>query len=92
MPGKAVFDNYNCAQCHGAQGEGSKLAPAIDKLGEHFTKAQLIEYLKNPMEYAKQDPRLNEQKKGYPSMMPNYEFIGEEKLSDLADYLLKAYE
>ncbi len=88
MPGRAVFEKYNCGLCHGANGEGKPNAPALRDLKANWQKANLIEYLKHPTEYAKTDERLKASGSEFPTMMPDYDYVSDGDLSILADYLL----
>lgn len=88
MPGRAVFEKYNCGLCHGENGEGKPNAPALRDLKANWQKANLIEYLKHPTEYAKNDERLKTKGTDFPTMMPDYDYISDGDLSILADYLM----
>ena len=88
MPGRQVFEKQNCAQCHGSSGEGKPTAPQLRDLDSDWTKEQLVEYLRNPAQYAETDERLKKQAEQYPTMMPNYNYISDDDLAKLAEYLL----
>jgi cytochrome c553 len=88
LPGRAIFEQQNCGLCHGHNAEGKATAPKLADLEDNWNKDQLVEYLKNPAQYAEEDPRLSSEGHKYPSMMPNYNFVSESDLQILSEYLL----
>ena len=59
-----------CAMCHAQNGAGSALAPSLHGKKQHWTRATLVTYLKDPVGYAKKDPRLVKQGAQYSQPMP----------------------
>jgi mono/diheme cytochrome c family protein len=88
LPGAALFQEKNCVVCHGAGGEGRATGPELRNVGKHFTREQLVEYLKNPTVYAEKDPRLAARMHDFPGMMPKYDYLEPTQLEQLADYVL----
>ncbi len=88
VPGKQLFSQYNCAMCHGETGEGKTSAPALRGLTAHWDRATLVRYLQDPTTFAKDDPRLTGMKETYSMSMPSYAHLGDERLGQLADYIL----
>jgi mono/diheme cytochrome c family protein len=86
--GKELFSAKNCVMCHGDNGEGRSSAPALRMLKQYYTKAQLIEYLKDPSAYADKTPRLAERRGMYPRMMPSFKSTEPAELDQLAEYVL----
>jgi len=48
-PAAAVFDRYQCLQCHALRGAFGKLAPDLGWEGDRVHREWLIGFLKNPM-------------------------------------------
>lgn len=88
LPGAALFREKNCVVCHGAGGEGRATGPELRNVGKHFTREQLVEYLKNPTAYAEKDARLAARMHDFPGMMPKYDYLEPTQLEQLADYVL----
>lgn len=86
--GAALFAVQGCVTCHGASGDGTALGPAIAGAAARWQRAELIEYLKNPKEYAAKDARLAQQGARYTLAMPNYDMLTPAQLSALADFVL----
>jgi cytochrome c2 len=86
--GEVVYSSVGCTMCHGGSGEGSALAPPLAGSKARWERAALLEYLKNPTEYAAKDPRLAEQKKKYSIPMPSYASQPPADLEALADFVL----
>jgi mono/diheme cytochrome c family protein len=88
LPGRQVYEVKNCTRCHGADAEGGTSAPSLRNIGSHLTKAQIVEFLKDPARYMKTDARLAEQASRFPTKMPAYPYMEQTDLELLADYLL----
>jgi mono/diheme cytochrome c family protein len=86
--GSTLFRRQGCVACHGASGQGSMLAPALNGLRANWTVEQLVEYLADPQGYAAADPRLHEQAKNYRQPMPSYKALTVEELTALGSWLL----
>ncbi len=88
LPGRALFQEKNCVLCHGPNGEGRASGPELRNVATHFTRDQVIEYLKDPAAYAEKDPRLAARMNDFPGMMPKYNYLEQTQLEQLADYVL----
>lgn len=86
--GAALFSAQGCVTCHGAQGEGSALAPTLRGAKSRWKRDDLIEYLKDPQRYAAQDPRLASQGGNYSLAMPTYGMLAPADLEQLAEFVL----
>ncbi len=83
-----LWSDEGCALCHGKQAEGTKLAPTLQGKATHWSRESLLQYLRDPVGYAAQDPRLKEQMKSYSQAMPTYKMLAPVELETLADYVL----
>jgi mono/diheme cytochrome c family protein len=83
-----LWSDEGCALCHGKQAEGTKLAPTLQGKATHWSRESLLQYLRDPVGYAAQDPRLKEQMKSYSQAMPTYKMLSATELETLADYVL----
>lgn len=88
LDGLSLIKQVGCLNCHGAQLEGTKMAPALQNLNEFWTRDNLINYLRNPSSYSS-DKRFNDYKEKYRNIvMPSYNNIDVKNLGKIADYLL----
>ncbi|MGB8129307.1 MAG: cytochrome b N-terminal domain-containing protein [Candidatus Angelobacter sp.] len=46
--GKTIFDSHGCNGCHGENGMGGAIGPALTQVGAKFADTQLIEVMRNP--------------------------------------------
>jgi ubiquinol-cytochrome c reductase cytochrome b subunit len=46
--GKTIFDSHGCGACHGENGKGGPVAPALTQVGDKFQETELINLLRNP--------------------------------------------
>jgi mono/diheme cytochrome c family protein len=88
LPGRQVYEVKNCTRCHGADAEGGTSAPSLRNIGSRLTKEQIVEFLKDPPKFIKNNPRLATQPGRFPTQMPAYPYIEESELQLLAEYLL----
>ncbi len=87
--GVRIYNRAGCGTCHGHNGKGTARGPSLLKLEEHWQKAKLVEFLKNPLYYVKNDNRLKAMsRKYYPIQMPAYDMLSSKELHNLADFLL----
>jgi mono/diheme cytochrome c family protein len=86
--GADLFKVQGCATCHGNEGQGSMLGPALRGLKQHWTREQLVEYFVDPQAFAAKDPRLAKQGKGFIQSMPGYKALKPEERASLADLVL----
>lgn len=85
--GREVYAFESCAGCHGAERQGGKSAPPLVKVYRHWRADDLVAYLKNPRGYPK-DRRLEKLAKSYPQEMAGLPAASDERLADLAAFLL----
>ena len=89
MAGWQVYADLNCASCHGDLREGKRSGPVLTDLDTHWTRDQLIEYMKFPEAMIKSNPRLAYKSENYAIAMPGYaDKADDAKLGALADYVL----
>src|SRR5262245_31297182 len=82
-PGAQLFTSQGCSACHGSDGSGGMLGPPLWGKKQLWTRAKLMEYLKNPQAYATKDERLAEQSRTYTLPMPRVDKLTEEDLGRL---------
>ena len=88
----ALINRTNCTSCHGTDLKGTSLAPALINLDEYWDRDGLINYLRNPSSYSR-DERFEEYKKKFPNViMPGYGNIDVKDLGRMADYILSLKE
>lgn len=88
LDGFSLIKQVGCINCHGAELEGTKMAPSLQNLKEFWTRDNLINYLRNPSSYSS-DKRFAEYKDKYKNIvMPSYNNIDVKNLGKIADYLL----
>ena len=89
LSGEELFSGFGCANCHGSDLKGTKLAPALVNLKEFWGRDNLINYLRNPSSFMEND-RFKEYRKNYPgTMMPSFGNKDIKQLGKLADFLLE---
>ncbi|MFH1195209.1 MAG: cytochrome c [bacterium] len=89
MDGMAVMRSIGCTSCHGSDLAGTKMAPSLKEISDHWNRNTLINYLRNPNSY-NSDPRFENYKLMYPNIvMPAYGNVDVKQLGKMADYLLK---
>jgi len=88
LPGREVFLEHGCAQCHGPDGHGSRTAPALDGLDQHWTPAALEAFLLDPRGSAASSPRLQALDERYLGAMPPVGGLSRDDLDALLAYLL----
>lgn len=47
-PGAAVFQGRGCMACHALHGKGGTLGPALDKVGQRMSQAEIEHQIRNP--------------------------------------------
>jgi mono/diheme cytochrome c family protein len=87
--GRALFRRQTCTVCHGVDGAGSALAPALRGLRANWSVQELALYLADPAAYAAGDERLRAQAGKYPQMMPKYGTLDAAQREALAAYVLE---
>ena len=89
LTGEELFSSFGCANCHGEDLNGTKLAPALVNLKQFWGRDNLINYLRNPSSFMDNE-RFKEYRIKYPgAMMPAYGNKDIKQLGKLADYLLE---
>jgi hypothetical protein len=83
----ALYDEWQCSTCHGADRRGTDSAPAIDVLGRHWNVDTLARYIRDPEPYRTADARLGEIAARYPMVMPEFPEPEEDRRA-LAAWLL----
>jgi hypothetical protein len=68
--GLQAYKDAGCIKCHGEDGSGGSMAPALKSLSLYWTEGQLQSYLADPPGFAAKDTRLAEQSGKYQMMMP----------------------
>jgi mono/diheme cytochrome c family protein len=89
--GSDLYRTQACATCHGSEGQGSMLGPALKGAGVHWTREKLVDYLSDPQTYTSMDPRLAQQGKTYLQPMPAYKTLKPEERAGLADFVLSLH-
>jgi mono/diheme cytochrome c family protein len=87
--GKAVFEDWDCAGCHGVNREGTESGPPLSGLDAVWTVDTLAEYVSDPEEATAKSERLRKLSLEYgDSEMPAYDVFPAEERRALAAYLL----
>ena len=84
---QTLMNRVGCTQCHGMDFNGTAMAPGLKKAKDHWTKEELIKYIKDPSVFA-DDERLKTYKENFRTVMPSYQDFTDEQLSDIADFIL----
>ncbi len=88
LTGLDLMRQTGCLNCHGANLDGSTMGPALTGIKSHYTKDQLIAYLKDPASFAENE-RIKEFKTRFQgTRMPAYNNKPAAELNTIADYLL----
>lgn len=86
--GKKLFDAQGCATCHGSDYKGTQLGPPLARLKKTWKRQELLQYLKNPEQYAEKNPRLKKLASNYSMMkMPGFDFLKPTELQAIMDFL-----
>lgn len=87
--GRELFQLQGCVLCHGKEGEGTALGPVLHGASAHWTKATLVEYLRDPHAWQQKDPRLKANLEKFRTQpMPKYDMLEQEQLEKIADHVL----
>ena len=88
LSGEELFNSFRCTGCHGTDYQGTKKGPALTGLNEHYSRKDLISYLRNPKSFMDSD-RLQDYREKFPGViMPNYSNKDVKDLGKIADFLL----
>ncbi len=83
-----LINNFGCTNCHGADLQGTQMAPALKNLSQYWGKEGLLNYLRNPNDFM-DDARFKAYKEKYPSqIMPPYGNKNIKDLGKIVDFLL----
>ena len=86
--GLSLVESSGCVSCHGEKLQGTRIAPPLANLKEHWTRDGLINYLRNPESYGG-DKRFDEYRQKYKNViMPSFNNIDVKDLGKMAEYLL----
>lgn len=82
-----LIKQNGCVTCHGQNLEGTKMAPALVDIKEHWSRDALINYLRNPGAYSG-DERFEAYREKYKGIvMPSYGNLDVKDLGKIAEYL-----
>ena len=88
VSGLELIETVGCIRCHGADLKGTPMAPGLYDAKEHWSRNELINYLRNPSAYDG-DERFDRYRDKYSnSIMPSYSNRDVKELGRIADYLL----
>jgi len=88
LSGAELFNTFGCKNCHGTDYQGTKMGPALKGLNDHYSRKDLISYLRNPKSFM-DSKRLQEYRDQFPGViMPNYSNKDVKELGKIADFLL----
>ncbi len=82
-----VEDNI-CAECHGANLEGTETGPALINVGQYWTESKLEKYIYNPEFFMVSHPEIRRRNPGFEVDMPPYTDMPEEDRRLLARWVL----
>jgi len=82
-----LISNNKCMDCHGSNLDGSASGPSLTKVGQDWTKEELLKFLKDPSAFAS-DPRVQLHKGKYRKSMPAVDKMNDNELNILADHLM----
>ncbi len=83
-----LMTSIGCTGCHGADLNGTKMAPNIHGVKKYWTRDNLINYLRNPVSYMSSE-RFKNYRTKFEVMMPSFNNIDVKNLGKIADYLLQ---
>jgi mono/diheme cytochrome c family protein len=86
--GGEIYRSQACATCHGQEGAGTSFGPTLHGKKGFWTRAALVEYLKDPAAYSQKDPRLSAQAKKFTLPMQRFDKLSPEDLEAVADHVL----
>ncbi|MBL1213506.1 MAG: cytochrome c [Ignavibacteriae bacterium] len=88
VSGLELIESVGCIRCHGIDLQGTALAPGLYEAKNHWSRKDLINYLRNPSAYDG-DERFDKYRDKYSgSIMPSYGNRDVKELGKIADYLL----
>ena len=89
VSGLSLIKQNGCTACHGRDLTGMRnLGPSLYNAKKHWTRDELINYLRNPADYSN-DPRFDEYADQFRNiMMPSFDNLDVKDLGMMADYIL----
>ena len=86
--GPTIYEYQGCYVCHGDDGGGKSLGPALRGLSANWTREELVHFFVDPDAACEADARLAELRGRYPAAMAKYDNLTEEQRTRLAEWLL----
>jgi cytochrome c553 len=86
--GMQAYAAETCAACHGAERQGGKTGPPLQRLHRHWSEDELVAFLRTPSTALANSSRLQELSRQYKVQMAGLPAASEENLRTLARYLL----
>ncbi len=83
----SIMQKQRCFECHGENLQGTGKGPSLYGIQKYWSRAKLINYLRNPKSYASAE-RFEEYQKKYKEFMPSFEKVDTKNLGKIADYIL----
>ena len=93
VSGLTLIKQNACTSCHGQDLKGNgNLGPSLYNAKAHWTRDELINYLRNPSDYSN-DPRFAKYSTRFKNiMMPSFENLDVKDLGMMAEYILNLKE
>lgn len=86
--GAKLYAAEQCSTCHGPDGVGTGMAPALRGLKERYTAERLVSYLKDPEALIASDQHLADLAQRYGRAMPTFSHLDQTHLEQIAAYVL----
>jgi len=83
-----LFLEVRCDACHGSEGRGSWMGPALEGLDAYWQAGEIAAYLEDPEAVIEVTPRLAAMRHQYPSVMRSFPELSPEERRRIADWLL----
>ena len=85
---ETLITNLGCVNCHGADLNGTTVGPSLKMVKEYWNRDALINYLRSPVSYSR-DERFTKYQQEFPNVvMPSFSNVDVKELGKIADYLL----
>ena len=86
---ETLIANLGCVNCHGSDLNGTNSGPSLKMIKGYWTRDALINYLRSPVSYSR-DERFEKYQQQFPNVvMPSFSNVDVKQLGKIADYLLK---
>jgi hypothetical protein len=86
--GRQVWQAEECGECHGANGEGTDVAPSLRTVANHWQAEDLKSYLLDSEAESSHSRRLSQIELQYDLEMPGILLAPPEQVEDLVVYLM----